>query len=60
MDIDLEKLYGQIYEAIKTLDFDAVWKGFRPLKFALYNDTECFFDGHYYRKNRRLLRKYLN
>ena len=50
MDINLEKLYYQICEAINALDFDAIWKGFRPLKFALYNDTECFFDGQYIEK----------
>ena len=51
MSINLEKLYDQICEAINTLDFDAIWEGFRPLKFALYNDTECFFDGRYIEKN---------
>ncbi len=50
MNINLEKLYDQICETINTLDFDAIWEGFRPLKFGLYNDTECFFDGRYIEK----------
>ena len=50
MSINLERLYDQLCGSINTLDLDAVWKGFRPLKFALYNDTECFFDGRYIEK----------
>ncbi|MCR5278764.1 MAG: hypothetical protein K6E19_04910 [Lachnospiraceae bacterium] len=50
MSIDLEKTYYEISESIKKLDFDRIWEGFRPLKFALYNDKECFFDGKYIEK----------
>ena len=50
MNTILEDLYNQIKEIICALDFEAIWKGFRPYKFALYNDTECFFDGKYIEK----------
>ena len=50
MNTDLEKLYKQLSESIGTLDFDAIWPGFSPLKFALYNEKECFFDGRYIEK----------
>ncbi|MBR5896787.1 MAG: hypothetical protein IKZ39_04155, partial [Lachnospiraceae bacterium] len=49
-DIDLKLLHEQISETISTLDFDAIWEGFKPLKFALYNAEECFFDGEYVEK----------
>jgi hypothetical protein len=47
---DLRALHQQISIEIASLDFDRIWPGFRPLKFALYNDTECFFDGRYIEK----------
>ena len=50
MNTSLEDLYNQINEIICSLDFEAIWKGFRPYKFALYNDAECFFDGKYIEK----------
>lgn len=43
-------LHQTISAAIAALDFDRIWPGFRPLKFALYNDEECFFDGQYIEK----------
>ena len=45
--MNLEELYQQIYNNIKKINFDSIWKGFAPTKFALYNETECFFDGKY-------------
>ncbi len=48
--IDLEELYGEIATAVAKVDFSMLWEGFRPLKFALYNDEECFFDGRYVEK----------
>ena len=50
MTTSLEILYNQLCEKIHSLDFEAIWKGFRPFKFALYNDRECFFDGKYIEK----------
>ncbi|MBQ1849658.1 MAG: hypothetical protein II139_04755, partial [Lachnospiraceae bacterium] len=37
-------------DAIASLDLDSIWPGFKPLKFALYDDEKCFFDGHYIEK----------
>ena len=47
MQNDLERLYFEIKEQIQKVDFSKLWKGFTPLKFALYNEKECFFDGAY-------------
>ena len=47
---NLEALYNRVTEAISKVDFTKLWEGFKPLKFALYNETECFFDGHYVEK----------
>ncbi len=41
----LQSLHKAVTEAIASLDFDRIWKDFRPLKFALYNETECCLDG---------------
>lgn len=48
--MDLEKLYYEIKNYIETVDFSKLWRGFRPLKYALYTDSECFFDGAYIEK----------
>lgn len=47
---NLEELYNQVAEAIATLDFERIWEGFKPLKFALYDDEKCYFDGGYVEK----------
>ena len=47
---NLEELYNQVAEAITTLDFERIWQGFKPLKFALYDDEKCYFDGGYVEK----------
>ncbi len=48
--MDLEALYRQIEENIGKLDFERIWPGFRPLKFALFDDGRCFFDGRWVEK----------
>ncbi|MBO4327322.1 MAG: hypothetical protein J5950_08620 [Clostridia bacterium] len=48
--MDLELLYNDVAVAISKLDFDAIWPGFAPLKFALYDDNKCFFDGRFVEK----------
>ncbi len=48
--MDLEMQYKQVNEAILSLDLGSIWPGFKPLKFALYDDEKCFFDGHYIEK----------
>jgi len=47
---NLEELYNQVAEAIATLDFEQIWEGFKPLKFALYDDEKCYFNGEYIKK----------
>jgi len=46
MRMNLERLYAAVSERITRLDFDALFQGFAPKKFALYNETGCIFDGH--------------
>lgn len=46
----LDELYHQVKDAISTLDFKQIWPDFEPLKFALYDDEKCFFDGRFIEK----------
>ncbi len=48
--MDLEALYWGVKAAVDALDFAEIWPGFSPLKFALYDETRCFFDGQYVEK----------
>ena len=48
--MNLEALYAEVKETISSLDFNRIWPGFEPLKFALYNEETCFFDGQYVEK----------
>lgn len=48
--MNLVEMYRQISEQLTRIDFEQLWSGFKPLKFALYNDTECYFDGTYIEK----------
>ena len=43
--MNLDELYSRVSETISSLDFGRIWPGFRPLKFALYDDEKCFYDG---------------
>ena len=45
--MNLETLYYQVNEALSSLDFEKIWPGLEPLKFALYDNNSCFFDGKY-------------
>ena len=45
--MDLALLYREIELRIRKVDFSAVWKGFYPLRFAVYTDEQCYFDGNY-------------
>lgn len=56
--MNLEKLYYEIKNYIDGIDFSRLWKGFKPLKFALYTDKECFFEGNYIEKNGRVHSQY--
>ena len=46
----LNDLYSKLAEIISNLDYESIWYGFKPLKFALYDDENCFFDGFYIKK----------
>ncbi|MBQ2191443.1 MAG: hypothetical protein II409_03425 [Clostridia bacterium] len=48
--MDLEVLYRQVKESVSALDLGRIWPGFSPLKFALYDEKRCFFDGHWVEK----------
>lgn len=45
--MNLQQLYAQLKHEMDKLDFDRLWPGFQPLKFALYDDSTCFFNGKY-------------
>lgn len=47
---NLEELYKVVKSYLEKVDFSLLWKGFKPLKFALYNDETVFFDGKYVEK----------
>ena len=48
--MDLKKLYYEVKSYIDMVDFSKLWRDFEPLKFALYTENECFFDGTYIEK----------
>lgn len=48
--MDLQALYEQVKESIDRVDLQKIWPGFSPLKFALYDQENCFFDGRYIEK----------
>jgi len=39
----MRKLYTEVENIIKKLDFNAIWKGFKPCNFVLYNENTVFF-----------------
>ena len=55
MKHDLEELYSAVKVHVDKVRCNDLWQGFKPLKFALYNDTECFFDGNYVEKTEQFL-----
>ncbi len=48
--MDISRIYDDILARVRSVDFSALWQGFHPLKFALYTESECFFDGEYIEK----------
>ena len=48
--MQLDKIYFEVKNYIDKVDFSKLWKGFEPIKFALYTDDKCFFDGCYIEK----------
>jgi hypothetical protein len=53
--MELQELYYEVAKYINLIDFNKLCNGFKPLKFALYNDNECFFDGKYIEKSNEFL-----
>ena len=45
--MSLPHIHDSIQKRLAQLDFDALWRGFRPVKFAVYDDSTCFLDGQY-------------
>ena len=45
--MNLEALYNEVKVRLDRLDFDKLWLGFKPLKFALYTKDKVYFDGAY-------------
>lgn len=48
--MDLSVAWQELKQRIDYVDFSRLWRGFRQTKFAVYNDTACFFDGAYIEK----------
>ena len=48
--MDLKKTYREVKKTIDRLDFEKIWPGFSPLRFALYDNERCFFDGAFVEK----------
>ena len=51
MSMELHELYSRVAAAISSLNYADIWPGFTPLKFALYNEEKCLFDGAYIEKS---------
>ena len=51
----LDVLYNQVNNLLNKIDFERLWNGFRKLKFALYNEYECIFDGKFIEKTDEFL-----
>lgn len=52
---NLEELYNIVKGYIDKVDFSLLWKGFKPLRFALYNNEKVFFDGKYVEKTQEFM-----
>lgn len=48
--MNLALTYKEIEKRVAKVDFSALWEGFSPLRFAVYTNQECYFDGHYIEK----------
>ncbi|MBQ7061081.1 MAG: hypothetical protein IJM85_04775 [Clostridia bacterium] len=43
--MELKTLYERINATLAKLDLGRIWPGFTPLRFALFDDENCFFAG---------------
>ncbi|MBR4459098.1 MAG: hypothetical protein IKS31_09085 [Clostridia bacterium] len=48
--MDLALAYRQVSERVAKLDFAALYRGFSPFPFALYDDTKAYTDGGYFER----------
>lgn len=55
MSVDLMNLFSRVRAKIGSVDFSRLWRGFYPLKFALYTDDACVFDGQFVEKTQEFL-----
>jgi len=39
----MQELYNQVETILQKIDFNAIWQGFTPCDFALYNDETVYF-----------------
>lgn len=46
----LDTAYAAVRARLDALDFSTLWRGFRPMRFALYNGEACYFDGAFVKK----------
>lgn len=53
--MSLKDMYFKVYDLISDIDFSKLWHDFKPIKFALYNNDECFFDGEYIEKTDKFI-----
>ena len=51
----LKELYKEVSLYISKIDFNKLWSRFYPLRFALYDDNHCYFDGQYITKTNDFL-----
>ena len=45
----LDRIYNEVEKRLGRIDFSKLKKGFHPFRFALYNDSDCVFDGKRYK-----------
>ena len=43
--MNMKTAYREVERRISGVSFSRLWPGFTPKKFALYNETDCVFDG---------------
>lgn len=55
MNLTLKDLHEAVKKRVDSVRCEELWQGFKPLRFALYNDTECYLDGRYIEKTDRFL-----
>ncbi|SFQ29016.1 hypothetical protein SAMN02910358_01418 [Lachnospiraceae bacterium XBB1006] len=48
--MNLKVLHQQVKEMISAINYEEIWSGFYPGKFALYTGETCCFDGEYIEK----------